>query len=474
MTETQPSRLSLTLLSHTNVGKTTLLRTLTGKDVGEVLDQAHVTDRATAHTLLSTPTGEELVLWDSPGFGDSLRLLRTLREHEDPLAWLEAQSFDPHAQRAMYCDREAMLGVRGRADVVLYLVNASERPEDAGYVEAELELLSWIDRPVLLLLNQTGPPSSPELAADEDRWRAATSRWKVVRDVLGLDAFTRCWVQEGQMFEAVEAMVEASLRPLAAEFLEAWKRKRHATFYESMELFAGELARAAADEELVVEGAWGNDKPKARRALEARMVEGNLRVLDRLIALHNLEGHAELEFRAADEDFKGQHEKLAPKRWGVVGGVVSGVLTGLSADIASGGLSLGGGMILGGLLGGLGSAGVANLYNTVRSGDQAVLRWTPDVLNRNAAHLLLRYLAIAHFGRGRGAWREREFSSEWRRTVNEALESRHPYLNAIWKDARGKSSKEGLRELQRRLTPLLKGAAREVLTSFYPEAGRVL
>lgn len=474
MSEPTSNRLSLTLLSHTNVGKTTLLRTLTGKDVGEVLDQAHVTDRATPHTLLSTPQGAELVLWDSPGFGDSMRLLRMLREHEDPLGWLESQSFDPHAERAMYCDREALLGVRGRADAVLYLVNASERPEDAGYVEAELELLTWVDRPVLLLLNQTGPPSSPELAADEERWRAATSRWKVVRDVLGLDAFTRCWVQEGQMFSAIEAMVEEPLRPLAADLLEAWKRQRHATFQESMELFAGELARAAADEEPVVEGAWGNDKPKARRSLEARMLEGNLRVVDRLIGLHNLEGRSELEFRAAEEDFKGQNEKLAPKRWGVVGGVVSGVLTGLTADIASGGMSLGGGMILGGLLGGLGSAGVASLYNTVRSGDQAVLRWTPEVLNRNAEHLLLRYLAISHFGRGRGTWRERDFSSEWRRAVSESVESRKTYFNGVWKDARGESSRDGLRELQRRLTPLLKGAAREVLTSFYPEAGGVL
>ena len=37
---------SLSLVSHTNAGKTTLARTLLGRDVGEVRDEAHVTEQA--------------------------------------------------------------------------------------------------------------------------------------------------------------------------------------------------------------------------------------------------------------------------------------------------------------------------------------------------------------------------------------------------------------------------------------------
>ena len=37
------STLSLSLISHTNAGKTTLARTLLGRDIGEVRDEAHVT-----------------------------------------------------------------------------------------------------------------------------------------------------------------------------------------------------------------------------------------------------------------------------------------------------------------------------------------------------------------------------------------------------------------------------------------------
>ena len=35
-----PMRIHLSLVSHTNIGKTTLARTLLGRDIGEVADRA--------------------------------------------------------------------------------------------------------------------------------------------------------------------------------------------------------------------------------------------------------------------------------------------------------------------------------------------------------------------------------------------------------------------------------------------------
>jgi len=42
----QPQTIALSLIAHTNVGKTTLARTLLGRDVGDVRDEPHVTVRA--------------------------------------------------------------------------------------------------------------------------------------------------------------------------------------------------------------------------------------------------------------------------------------------------------------------------------------------------------------------------------------------------------------------------------------------
>ena len=46
-----PATVALSLISHTNVGKTTLLRTLLRRDVGDVADRAHVTELAESHVL---------------------------------------------------------------------------------------------------------------------------------------------------------------------------------------------------------------------------------------------------------------------------------------------------------------------------------------------------------------------------------------------------------------------------------------
>ena len=46
------SVVTFSLISHTNVGKTTLARTLLRRDVGDVLDREHVTDTNQRHSML--------------------------------------------------------------------------------------------------------------------------------------------------------------------------------------------------------------------------------------------------------------------------------------------------------------------------------------------------------------------------------------------------------------------------------------
>ncbi|MQM29266.1 MAG: GTP-binding protein, partial [Candidatus Accumulibacter phosphatis] len=145
-------RISLSLISHTNAGKTTLARTLLGYDVGEVRDAAHVTVDVSAYSLISTPEGDELTLWDTPGFGDSARLAKRLRQQGNPIGWFVGQVWDRFRDRSMWFTQQAVSNVRDQADVVLYLVNASEEPADAGYLEPELAVLEWIGKPVIVLL----------------------------------------------------------------------------------------------------------------------------------------------------------------------------------------------------------------------------------------------------------------------------------------------------------------------------------
>ncbi|HRD91457.1 MAG TPA: GTPase domain-containing protein, partial [Accumulibacter sp.] len=194
---TDARAIALSLISHTNAGKTTLARTLLGRDVGEVRDAAHVTTESTPYPLIDTAEGDTLLLWDTPGFGDSARLARRLAQQGNPIGWFLSQIWDRFRDQPFHLSQQAVRNVRDEADVVLYLVNAAEAPADAGYLAPELDVLAWIGRPVVVLLNQTGPPR-PHTAeqADVQRWREALGERAFVRDVLTLDAFARCWVQE--------------------------------------------------------------------------------------------------------------------------------------------------------------------------------------------------------------------------------------------------------------------------------------
>ena len=211
---TEPAAIALSLISHTNAGKTTLARTLLGRDVGEVRDAPHVTVEATPFPLVQTAEGDLLTLWDTPGFGDSVRLVRRLRQDGSPIGWFLSQVWDRYQDRAFWLTQLAVRNVAEQADVVLYLVNAAEEPADAGYLASELEVLEWVGKPVLVLLNQTGRPREREVeAADADRWRAALADSPHVRDVLALDAFARCWVQEFTLFAAIARALPESRCP---------------------------------------------------------------------------------------------------------------------------------------------------------------------------------------------------------------------------------------------------------------------
>jgi hypothetical protein len=168
--------ISLSLIAHTNIGKTALARTLLGRDIGEVRDAPHVTTSAERHSLVETAQGDVLYLWDTPGFGDSARLARRLATYDHPIIRFLAMNWDRWRDRPLWSSQQAVRNVRDEADVVLYLVNASESPADAGYIAPELTILEWIGKPVIVLLNQLGQPRSVRSPASATCLRSMHSR----------------------------------------------------------------------------------------------------------------------------------------------------------------------------------------------------------------------------------------------------------------------------------------------------------
>jgi hypothetical protein len=477
------STVALSLISHTNTGKTTLARTLLGRDVGSVRDVQHVTQEASCHPLIATDSGDALVLWDTPGFGDSARLARRLKQQSNPIGWFLSQVWDRFQDRAFFLSQRLVSNVRDQADVVLYLVNAAEAPGDAGYLAPELDILEWIGKPVIVLLNQTGRPRPRDQElAEEASWRTALGPRPLIRAVTTLDAFARCWVQEIALLDIVGKVLPEARRQAYRHVVDAWQARRLTQFDQAMSALAAPIAAAACDREALAEVGQGalraigrslglgtDDIEKARTrasgAMATRLDEAIRASTDRLIGLYELDGRASGDVLARLAAGVALDAPISEGKAAMMGGVVSGALSGLAADLAAGGLTFGAGMLTGAVLGALGGAGIARGMNLARGKSGMTLRWEDAFLSGLVGSALLRYLAVAHYGRGRGNWSETEYPPFWPPLVAEIVDERRDRLTKMW------TRREPACDVERMASELrdfLSDAARETLDRLYP------
>ncbi len=444
------SAIQLALISHTNNGKTTLARTLLGVDVGEVRDAAHVTALAESHPLLATPQGDRLLLWDTPGFGDSVRLMKRLAMAGNPIGWFLREVLDRYRDRPFWLSQQALRAARDNADVVLYLVNSAERPEDAGYLPSEMKILEWVDKPVLVLLNQMGPPRpGHEEQAEQGRWRAHLRQFPAVRDVLPLDAFARCWVHEAVFYDAIAALLPAGKTASYARLRAVWEENNTRRFHQSMAVTAQQLLDACRDRQLVekveqgvlasamklVGIGKGDERKRQERAMNTLVARLNLGIGQTtvsLLALHGLDASEAPKINARVSNNFTVRAPVEKAQAALLGAIVSGAATGLSADLAAGGLTLGTGALLGGVIGALTFAGAAWGFNAGTDRQHPAITLSDEFLRTLLVSSVLRYLAVAHFGRGRGNFVESEAPPFWQEEVEQAIALHEDAVRRLW------------------------------------------
>ena len=138
---------------------------------------------------------------------------------------------------------------------------------------------------------------------------------------------------------------------------------------------------------------------------------------------------------------------------------------------------MGGGAIAGALLGGLGLGGLTWAYEQLGGPHEPQVVWSHPFLRRLSADALVRYLAVAHYGRGSGDFRERMEPGFWRPLVERTLDGQTRQLARQLERARGGSDPDagvdreaGVSEL----SSLLGVLVRECLIELYPGAERYL
>lgn len=473
-------RVTVSLIAHTNIGKTTLARTLLRKDVGEVRDAPHVTEVSEAHVWLQAPDGTKLLLWDTPGFGDTARLLKRLKAQPSPIQWMLTQVWDRFSNRPLWCSQQAIKNINQDADLVLYLVNASEHPTDASYLQMELEILAWLDKPVMVVLNQTGRPrSTEERNADLTAWRAHLGTFHVVKNVIDLDAFARCWLQECGLLMAIGKLLGTEQQEAINRLITAWTMAHRRSFEESMQALSRPLAKAAADREPIpgvafarMAAGWGASLGEAtphalaQAALMKRYDASVRTAIEAVITANGIRGKAAVE---ASEQMSNafQQRQAVNKGWAAFfAAIVSGAGSGLAADLAAGGLTFGGGALIGALSGAFVGSGGANLWNRLRGVYQSDVRWSEPALRGFARIAVLRYLTIAHFGRGQGEYKSSAEPEHWQRLVEGELARSEGALARSFELAR---SGAAIDVIEKAITDCLARMVSAVLCELYPD-----
>jgi hypothetical protein len=208
-------------------------------------------------------------------------------------------------------------------------------------------------------------------------------------------------------------------------------------------------------------------RTRASGAMATRLDDAIRASTDRLIGLYELDGRASGDVLARLTAGVALDAPISEGKAAMMGGVVSGALSGLAADLAAGGLTFGAGMLTGAVLGALGGAGIARSMNLARGKSGMTLRWEDAFLAGLVASALLRYLAIAHYGRGRGDWSETEYPPFWPPLVAAIVDERRDRLVRLW------AQREPACDVERMasgLRDLLADAAREALDRLYPGA----
>ena len=174
--------LKLAVVGHTNVGKTSLLRTLT-RDVGfgEVSHRPSTT-RHVEGARLSVDGEALLELYDTPGLEDAIALLDYLERLDRPGERLDgparlARFLEGSEARQRFEQEAKVLRQLLASDAGLYVIDARE-PVLAKYRD-ELQVLASCGKPLLPVLNFVS--SSDHREPD---WREALAR-------LGLHALVR-------------------------------------------------------------------------------------------------------------------------------------------------------------------------------------------------------------------------------------------------------------------------------------------
>jgi hypothetical protein len=343
--------LKLAVVGHTNVGKTSLLRTLT-RDVGfgEVSPHASTT-RHVEGARLSVDGVALLELYDTPGLEDAIALLDYLERLDRPGERLDgparlARFLDSSEARQRFEQEAKVLRQLLASDAGLYVIDARE-PVLAKYRD-ELAVLAMCGRPLLPVLNFVSSGQHRE-----QDWPDALARIGL-HALVCFDSVAPSLDGERRLYDSLALLLEKA-RPQLQRLLDDHQTQRQLRTSSGARLIAELLLDCAACRRSVA--AQSALEQAAIRELHQTIRQREQRCVDALLRLY--------AFRR--DDAEAGELPLLDGRWGddlfnpetlkqlgikVGSGMAAGAATGVGVDLLVGGITLGAAALIGAVIGG--------------------------------------------------------------------------------------------------------------------------
>lgn len=343
------NELNLAIVGHANVGKTSLLRTLTqDSHLGSIADKPGTTTHVERITF-SLAQNKKIHFYDTPGIEDSIALYDYIRQLDrfntksDGIDKLNLFLASPESQHQFEQEAKVIRQLL-KSDVAIYVVDVRE-PVLEKYHD-ELAILAYSDKPVLAVLNYTAS-SSP----NETNWKTLLARVGI-HTIVRFDAVFPSIDGEIRLYQSLLLLIEPA-QAILNQWQEKIQQQRASRDYAAKIVIAETLIDVVAYHELVknnIEAVVKSMQDQVRRR-EQKAIDDLLSLYQFSVAQESSENMPILQGRFKSDLFN----KEALKLMGIhlSKGVISGAAIGAGVDLAVGGITLGSAALIGATIGGI-------------------------------------------------------------------------------------------------------------------------
>ncbi|WP_392561965.1 GTPase/DUF3482 domain-containing protein [Orbus sturtevantii] len=343
------NEINLAIVGHANVGKTSLLRTLTqDSQFGTISDKPGSTRHVEAITF-SLSNNDKIVFYDTPGLEDSIALYdyisRLNRDYTkaDGIDKLNQFLSSPESEHRFEQEAKVIRQLL-KSDAAIYVVDIREPILDKYH--DELAVLAYSDKPILAVFNYTASSSPYEI-----EWKKLLSRIGI-HTIVRFDAVFPSLDGEYRLYQSLLLLLEP-----AKNILNGWqekiKQQRLNRNHRASLAIADALIDVAAYSELAKDNVEDMIKIMQDnvRKREQQAITELLSLYQFSIAQQSSENLPILRGRFESDLFNREALKLMGIH--LSKGMLSGAVIGAGVDLAVGGITLGSAALIGATIGGL-------------------------------------------------------------------------------------------------------------------------